>query len=141
MCCIQTSCSIVTASAMMSRTLSGVGRWTSLVKRRQAKSQWRPSSLLMSSFEKVNPGIRPLIGERSKCIKCVVCVCLFVSIRPVYSSQRNLCCPYTDIITCHTPSLSYSPLLQPEDGCKGSGEKDALHSCKCNHSLSKTRRP
>ena len=38
------------------------------MKRRQAKSQCRPSSLLISSLENVRPGIRPL---------WCVCVCVF----------------------------------------------------------------
>jgi hypothetical protein len=51
---------MVTASVMISLILCDEGLWTSLVNRRQAKSQCRPSSLLISSLEKVNPGIRPL---------------------------------------------------------------------------------
>ena len=56
---VRNSCSMVTASVMMSWTafLSGVVlRWE---KRRQAKSVCMPSSREMSSLEKVRPGMSP----------------------------------------------------------------------------------
>lgn len=58
-----TSCSILTASQMMARILSGDGLCFSLVKSKQAKSQWRPSSLLINSLENVRPGMRPLLAR------------------------------------------------------------------------------
>ncbi len=54
-----TFCSIVTASVIIDLILSGVGLCFNFVYNRQAKSQCNPSSLLMSSFEKVKPGINP----------------------------------------------------------------------------------
>lgn len=57
---LPTSCSICTALQMRCRTFSGDGLCFSLVNMRQAKSQCRPSSRLISSLEKVSPGIKPL---------------------------------------------------------------------------------
>ena len=55
-----TSCSMATASHTMPLILLGDGLCLSFLYMRQAKSQWRPSSLLISSFEKVRPDISPL---------------------------------------------------------------------------------
>ena len=60
-----TSCSMVTASQMILLILLGEGLCLSFLYSRQAKSQCSPSSLLISSFEKVSPDIRPL-GKRYK---------------------------------------------------------------------------
>ena len=152
-----TSCSMVTASVMMSLILCGEGLWTSLVNRRQAKSQCRPSSLLISSLEKVNPGIRPLRMSKgvifymhTTAINGVNITVCCVGIRVQYIHHRvDLCCPYTYIITCHThPPLAinmlhtprHSPLLEPEDGGKRTREEDSLNRCKCNDALSETGR-
>uniref|UniRef100_A0AAG5D4I2 Uncharacterized protein n=1 Tax=Anopheles atroparvus TaxID=41427 RepID=A0AAG5D4I2_ANOAO len=56
---VRNSCSISTASRMMLVTRSRVGFCTRYLNIRQAKSQCRPSSREISSFEKVKPGIRP----------------------------------------------------------------------------------
>jgi len=55
-----TSCSILTASQISSLILLVEGLCFSLLYMRQAKSQCKPSSLLISSLENVKPGIRPL---------------------------------------------------------------------------------
>ena len=56
---VRNSCSMETASVMMSWTASLPGRLLRCEKRRQAKSVCMPSSREMSSFEKVRPGMRP----------------------------------------------------------------------------------
>jgi hypothetical protein len=56
---VKNSFSMATASAMMSRTTSLLGRFLRREKSRQAKSVCMPSSREMSSLEKVRPGIRP----------------------------------------------------------------------------------
>ncbi len=48
-----------TASQMISATRSTGSLFTSFRNSRQAKSVWRPSSRLMSSFEKHRPGMSP----------------------------------------------------------------------------------
>uniref|UniRef100_K3W711 Uncharacterized protein n=1 Tax=Globisporangium ultimum (strain ATCC 200006 / CBS 805.95 / DAOM BR144) TaxID=431595 RepID=K3W711_GLOUD len=49
----------MTASLMISCTRDSGSLFTSFEYMRHAKSQCRPSSRLMSSFEKLRPGIRP----------------------------------------------------------------------------------
>lgn len=74
-----TSCSILTASQISSLILLVEGLCFSLLYMRQAKSQCKPSSLLISSLENVKPGIRPLwdkgravsIKNNEKCFKQV----------------------------------------------------------------------
>jgi hypothetical protein len=44
---------------MILRTVAAGGLCLSILKSRQAKSQWRPSSREISSFENVRPGMRP----------------------------------------------------------------------------------
>uniref|UniRef100_A0A8W7PH27 Uncharacterized protein n=1 Tax=Anopheles coluzzii TaxID=1518534 RepID=A0A8W7PH27_ANOCL len=56
---VRNSCSIRTASRMISVTRSFDGFCTRYLNIRQAKSQCSPSSREISSFEKVSPGIRP----------------------------------------------------------------------------------
>eukprot|EP01137_Pigoraptor_chileana_P010999 Opistho-2@61229 len=56
---VRNSCSIETALAMISRTRSLLGLFLRRLNMRHAKSQWRPSSRLMSSLEKVRPGMSP----------------------------------------------------------------------------------
>ena len=56
---VKNPCSILTASVMISSMTCLEGRLRRWLKRRQAKSVWRPSSLEMSSLENVNPGMRP----------------------------------------------------------------------------------
>lgn len=51
--------SISTASQIISATLASGSLFTSFLYRRHAKSVWRPSSRLMSSLLKHNPGISP----------------------------------------------------------------------------------
>ena len=57
---VRNSCSMTTASLIIIFMVSSDGLWTRCLYIKQAKSQCRPSSRLMSSFEKVSPGISPL---------------------------------------------------------------------------------
>ena len=56
---VKNSCSILTASTMIALTTSGWGRRLRWLKSKQAKSVCMPSSRLISSFEKVRPGMSP----------------------------------------------------------------------------------
>lgn len=56
---VKNSCSIVTASLMMIRTVSGWGWRRRWLKSKHAKYVCMPSSRLISSFEKVRPDTRP----------------------------------------------------------------------------------
>ena len=56
---VKNPCSILTASMMIFWMTCLLGRLRRWLKRRQAKSVWRPSSREMSSLEKVKPGMRP----------------------------------------------------------------------------------
>ena len=65
---VRNSISIATASRIISFTRSSEGLLTMCLYIRHAKSQCKPSSLLINSFEKVTPGRRFLKREASNCI-------------------------------------------------------------------------
>lgn len=71
--------SMSTASQMISATRSTGSLLTSFRKSRQAKSVCRPSSRLMSSFEKHSPGMRPLFLSQKTAQKLpekkIPCLC------------------------------------------------------------------
>src|SRR5690606_41966952 len=56
---VTNSCSILTASRIISCTRASVSLFSSMEYSKQAKSQCSPSSREMSSLEKVKPGIKP----------------------------------------------------------------------------------
>lgn len=122
---VKNSCSISTASLMISTTRASGVLLTTCLKSRQAKSQCRPcyskTPLRLSSFHEK-------ILKRHNITQKLAASCWCWT----YLIPGN-----QFVAKCQTGHQT--PLFQPEDGGKTSWEKDSFHSRKCYDSFSKCR--